>query len=240
MQSLSDITRGIFAARVGKTPMASPRRSRKASLSWDCLEERTVLSPFGPSQGFGGGGLFFGSGGFGRTQGSTQNTQLTTAVTQLKSDIQAIQSKSTETVAQIVALRSDFHALEQAGLFPNRRSYQTFENDLLTAVAASRAAGNNGMLTSAQTSTLQAELASAFGSSASNNAQVGKLFNDDLAIAQASEINSADLATIAKDQANIKAALGTTSTGSTTSHGAGYAGRIASATAASLLIPSYY
>ena len=86
MQSLSDITRGIFAARVGKTPMASPRRSRKASLSWDCLEERTVLSPFGPFQDF-GGGHFFGRGGFGGTQGSTQNTQLTTAVTQLKSDI---------------------------------------------------------------------------------------------------------------------------------------------------------
>jgi hypothetical protein len=239
MQSLSDIMRGIIAARGGKTPMASPRRSRKAALSWDCLEERTVLSHFGFPQGL-GSGFFFGTGGSGRTQGSTQNTQLTTAITKLKSDIQTIQSKSTETVAQIVALHSDFHTLEQAGLFPNRQLYQTFENDLLTAVAASRTAGNNGTLTSAQTSTLQAELESAFGPSASNNAQVGQLFKDDLAIVQASEIDSADLATIAKDQANIKAALGTTSTGSPTSHGAGYAGRIASATAASLLIPGYY
>ena len=239
MQRLSDIMRGMIAARGDKTSSASPHRSRKAVFSWDRLEERTVLSHFGFSQGF-GGGLFFGTGGSGRTQGSMQNTQLTTDVKQLKSDIQTIQSKSTETVAQIVALHSDFHTLAQAGLFPNRQLDQTFENDLLTAVAASRTAGNNGTLTSAQTSTLQAELASAFGSSASNNAQVGKLFNDDLAIAQASEINSADLATIAKDQANIKAALGTTSTGSTTSHGAGYAGRIASATPASLLIPSYY
>jgi hypothetical protein len=236
MQRLSDIMRGIIAARGGKTPMASPRRSRKAALSWDCLEERTVLSHFGSSQGF-GGGLFFGTGGFGRTQGSTQNTQLTTDVKQLKSDIETIQGKSTETVAQIVAVRSDFHTLAQAGLFPNRQSLRTFENDLLTAVAASRTAGNNGTLTSA--STLQAELASAFGSSASGNAQVSQLFNDLLAIAQASDITSSDLATIATDQSKIQADLGTTSTGGTTSHGAGYAGGIASAPAASLLIPGF-
>jgi len=230
MQRLSDIMRGMIAARGGKTPMASPRRSRKAALSWDCLEERTVLSHFGSSPGF-GGGLFFGTGGFGRTQGSTQNTQLTTDVKQLKSDIETIQSKSTETVAQIVAVRSDFHTLAQAGLFPNRQLLQTFENDLLTAVA-------NGTLTD-QTSTLQAELASAFGSSASGNAQVSQLFNDLLAIAKASDITSSDLATIATDQSKIQADLGTTSTGGTTSHGAGYAGGIASAPAASLLIPGF-
>ena len=232
MRRLSDITRGMLAARGGKTPMASPRRSRKAALSWDCLEERTVLSHFGFSQGF-GGGLFFGTGGFGRTQGSTQNTQLTTDVKQLKSDIEKIQSKSSETVAQIVAVRSDFHTLAQAGLFPNRQSLQTFENNLLTAVAA---AGNNGTLTPDQTSTLKAELASAFGPKASDNAQVDQLFSDDLAIVKASNVNSSDLSTIMTDQSKIKADLGTTSTGRTTSHGAGLEGGIASAPAASLLI----
>ena len=145
MQRLSDITRGMIAARGGRTAMASPRRSRNAALTWDCLEARTVLSHFGPSQGF-GGGLFFGTGG----SGSTQNTQLTTDVQQLRSDIQTIQSKSAETVAQIVAIRSDLHTLAQAGLFPNRQLLQTFENDLLKAVAASRTAGNNGTLTSDQ------------------------------------------------------------------------------------------
>ena len=238
MQRLSDIMRGMIAARGGKTPMASPRRSRKAALSWDCLEERTVLSHFGFSQGF-GGGLFFGTGGFGRTQGSTQNTQLTTDVKQLKSDIE-----------------NDPEQVDRDGRpnrggplrFPHTRAswplpQPTIAPDLREQPAhGSRRLGPRAITARSRPTRRAPSRRSSRARSARrrrSNAQVSQLFNDLLGIAKASNITSSDLATIATDQSKIQADRGTTSTGSTTSHGAGYAGGIASAPAASLLIPGF-
>src|SRR5262249_4428854 len=96
---------------------------------------------------------------------SASSSQLGTDVQQLRSNILSIQTQSTVTVAQLAALRADFVTLANSGLYPNGQELATFENDLLTAVAASRTAGSGGTLTADQTNTLQGELGTAFSSS---------------------------------------------------------------------------
>jgi hypothetical protein len=172
-------------------------------------------------------------------------------VQQLRSDIATIQSQSTVTVAQLVGLREDFITLAHSGLYPDGHALATFENDLLTAVADSRTAGSGGTLTAAETSTLQGELGTAFSSSVSSSPALNQLYNDMLAIAQDSNITTANITTITSDQAKIQADLsassgsGTSSTTTTTTTtpgceghaGSGDAENLATATVASLLLP---
>jgi hypothetical protein len=156
------------------------------------------------------------------------------------------------TVSQLAALREDFLTLANDGLYPDRQALATFENDLLTAVAASRTAGSGGTLSAIETSTLQAELGTAFGSSVSSSTALSQLYNDMLAIAQGSNITTANITTITGDQAKIQADLsasassssGTSSTTTTTTEGGcdggpgtGGAEDLATATVASLLLP---
>ncbi len=105
-------------------------------------------------------------------------------------------------------------ALATSGLYPAGQALATFENDLLTAVAASITAGNNGMLTTAETSTLQTELGTAFSSSVSSSTELNQLYNDELAIVQDSNITTANITTITSDQAKISADLAASSSGS--------------------------
>jgi hypothetical protein len=177
-------------------------------------------------------------------------------VQQLRSDIATIQSQSTVTVAQLAALREDFVALANNGLYPDGQALATFENDLLTAVAASRTAGSGGTLSATVTSSLQSELGTAFSSSVSSSTQLGQLYNDMLAIAQDSNITTANITTITSDQAKIAADLSAASSSSTSSTttstspvgcdgdgggggGPGGAENLATATVASLLIPGF-
>jgi hypothetical protein len=170
-------------------------------------------------------------------------------VQQLRSDIATIESQSTVTVGQLAALREDFINLANSGLYPDGKRLATFENDLLTAVAASRTAGSGGALTAAETSMLQGELGTAFSSSVSRSTELNQLYNDMLAIAQDSNIATANITTITGDQAKIQADLSassssgtsSTTTGTATgcegSPGSGNADDLATATVASLLLP---
>jgi hypothetical protein len=181
-------------------------------------------------------------------------------VQQLRTDIETIQSQSKVTVAQLAALRQDFITLAMSGLYPNGSELATFENDLLTAVAASNTAGSGGTLSATETSTLQGELGTAYGSSVSSSTALNQLYNDMLAIAQDSNITTANITTITGDQAKIQADLSassssssssssstTTTTGTTTTGceggggdaGAGDAEYLATATVASLLVPGF-
>jgi hypothetical protein len=170
-------------------------------------------------------------------------------VRQLQSDIATIQSESTVTFAQLAALREDFIALASSGLYPDRQALATFENDLLTAVAASRTAGSGGTLSATETGTLQAELGTAFGSSVSSSTELSQLYNDMLAMAQDSNVTTANITTITSDQARIQADLSSSSSSSTSSTststgcegggGSGAAEDLATATVASLLIPGF-
>jgi hypothetical protein len=176
-------------------------------------------------------------------------------VEQLRSDILSIQTQSTVTVGQLAALRQDFIALANAGLYPSGQELATFENDLLTAVAASRTAGSGGTLTADQTATLQGALGTAFSSSVASSTALAQFYSDALAIAQASNITTANIMTITSDQTKIQTDLssstsasssGTSST-TTTAPGCdgagagedGFAENLATATVASLLLPGF-
>jgi hypothetical protein len=299
-------------------PTPAPRRSRRANLSWDHLEERTVLSHIttelhaavahhaaklhhhahtsttaatgttvgtstagttsttttaaststDSSSSSAGTSTSSTTSSDGSSAGCTTTTsatdsdatsasssQLGTDVQQLRSDILSIQTQSTVTVAQLAALRADFVTLANSGLYPNGQELATFENDLLTAVAASRTAGSSGMLTADQTTTLQGELGTAFSSSVASSTALAQLYSDTLAIAQASNINTANITTITTDQAKIQADLAsadssasssttTTTTAAPTCGGEGSGGHgpaenLATATVASLLVPGF-
>jgi hypothetical protein len=181
----------------------------------------------------------------------TSNTQLAADIAQLRTDIAAIQSQSSVTMGQMESVRADFVSLAHSGLFPDRQGLATFEHDLLTAVAESRSAGNNGMLTWTTTRALETELGTAFGSSVLASIELSQLYNDMLAIAQNSNITMANITTITGDQAKIAAdldAVRTTDSATTTTlagysgdeaGGGGDAASLATASISSLLVPEF-
>jgi hypothetical protein len=199
------------------------------------IAARTV--GFGDFVGFGRfvGGPFAGTAG----PGGAQNSQLTQDIRQLRSDVQAIRRESFVTVGALTALRSDFQALAEVGLRPDRRLLQAFENDLLTAVAAANTGGTT--LTPAQLGALRTQFTHVFGPSASgssNPALITRAFNDEVNIVEASNVTTADLGAIAAGQAKIRAGLGSLSSTGPGCTGWGGIG-IADAPAASLLIPGF-
>jgi hypothetical protein len=187
----------------------------------------------------------------------TTSSQLSTDIQQLRTDIRSIESLSGVTLADLTAFRSDLRALAQSGLKSDQEAFETFAEDLLSAVAAARTDGSsNPTLTDAQTTTLQAELGTAFGTTVADSTQLAQLYGDMLKIAQDSNITTANITTIADDQAKIKADLASSSGSSTSTpddgegcvgggHGGGGergdqgAARVANASVASLLIPGF-
>jgi hypothetical protein len=205
---------------------AAPRRAIRAHPSWDFLEDRTVPSSLSmelhvalehhvatsETSNSSSGDWTLGTGGTTATTSpaihrSTPDTQLAADIKQLWTDVDAIRSESSVTMGQVEALRADFVALANSGLYPDGPELATFEHDLLMAVAASRTAGNNGTLTWTETRTLEAEAGTALGSSVAASIELSQLFNDMLAIAQNSNITMANILTITGDQAKIAADL---------------------------------
>ncbi|MBX6316186.1 MAG: hypothetical protein IRY99_25235 [Isosphaeraceae bacterium] len=226
MRFSGKLWRSLVSGWRDRSPAVMPRRSRRAGLSWDCLEGRAVLSHFGGfHHGFGGfgGGLPLRGG----SSGSTRNSQLTQDLQTLRNDIRTIQSQSAVTVAELVALRSDFQAIAQTGFRINRQALQQFENDLVTAVAAG----------TTDTSALQMEFNNLFTGSSVSPTLINRTFNDALKIAQDSHITTADLNTIAADQAKIQADLA--ANGGSSLGGRSCGGGIASASPVHLLIPGF-
>jgi len=189
-----------LALALGGPRTPKPRRPRRAEFSWDCLEERTVLSQIVHHANL-GTAVAVGSGST-STSGAT-STAVAGARQALRAAVLAVETKSGTTVAQLSAIETAFRAVRADGLAPGSRSaLTTFENSLVTAGAAGTAlptlAAFEALYTGTPTAQQTTDLTTAF------NALV-------TAVAH-SNITSADITTITTDYANVLAAEGSTST----------------------------
>jgi hypothetical protein len=144
---------------------------------------------------------------------STSSTQHKTDFEQLRTDQQAIAAKSSVTVAQEAAVRSDFQSIRKDTTgSPSSTAQTTLQNDIKAL---------NGLLpTAAQQTQLQTDYTALLNSEGvTDQTLITKTINDLNAIVQASNVTNDDLKKIIADRQAITNDMGTPSstTGSSTS-----------------------
>ena len=181
-----------LALALGGSPSPRPRLPRRAGLSWDSLEERTVMSHTVAHHAA--------SAILGTTSGSTSTTAANTALQTLRTAVQAVEAKSGVTVGDLTALTTAFQALKTDGLTPGSKSaLTTFENHLVSGDAADTTLAQFEALYSGAPTTQQAtDLTAAY------NALVTAVSH--------SNITTSDITTVNTDYANFLKARGSTST----------------------------
>jgi hypothetical protein len=204
------LSRNILGGRLsgwrGSPPSQTPRRTRRAELSWDCLEGRTVPSQVGGGfhHAIGIPSSYIGSSSSGS---GASNTALSTALQTLQKDIQTIKSASNTTVGELTTIQSDFRTLANDGLSPSSRSaLASFENSLVTAYASGTSLTDNSTLLS------QFEALYTSSPTAQQTTDLTAAYNALAAAVTSAGINSTDLSTINTDWAAVLAAENSTST----------------------------
>jgi hypothetical protein len=134
------------------------------------------------------------------------SAQLVADFQKLQTDTHAILAKSQVTVAETTALRDDFKALNKAATSaPSQTALQTFQTDLKSIQGA--------LPTDAQKAQLVTDFTALENSrGVTDSTLINKTVTDTEAIVASSNITSADLATIAADQAAIQTDLGSSAT----------------------------
>jgi len=181
-----------------RTP--KPRRPRRAEFSWDCLEERTVLSQIVHHANL-GTAVAVGSGS--TSTSSAKSTAVAGARQALRAAVLAVETKSGTTVAQLSAIETAFRAVRADRLAPGSRSaLTTFENSLVTAGAAGAAlptlAAFEALFTGTPTAQQTTDLTAAY--------------NALTAAVTSSNITSADITSVTTAYNNFLTAVGSTST----------------------------
>ena len=143
----------------------------------------------GPPGGPGGPG--------GGSQGGGSNTKLVQDMKKLQTDVGAVQSKSGVTVADLSSLNADSQAIGKAGAKLDPKAVQAALSDIANAIA--------GNTFGAKASALQTEFNTLFAGSKVSATVQSQAFNDVVKTITDSHISTSDLATIAADQAAIKA-----------------------------------
>jgi len=194
---------------------ASPkprRRPTRLEISWDCLEERKVLSHVGAPhhghfRGAAASSLHSGASSSSDTYSGSTDTALTTARQTLQADIQLIESNSGTTVGELTMIHTAFQTLKTDGLKPTSASaLASFEDSLVTSFASGTTLTGNATLlsqfeslyTSAPTTQQTTDLTTAYGALA--------------AAVTSSNITQANITTIAADWTAVLAADSSTST----------------------------
>jgi hypothetical protein len=204
-----------------------------------------TLSTSGPGSGFRFGGAGFGGGGFGGggiggigglgrllgqalsgplssssgqgttgqggQSGTTTPSQLQTDLQKLRTDLQAINDKSQVTPALIAAVRTDVQTIQKdATSKPDQTKVTTLENDVKAL---------NGQLpTDTQKTQLETDFTAVIQSEGvTDQTLISQTISAIEAVVKATNITSADLATIAADRKAIQTNLGSSGTGTTTS-----------------------
>lgn len=200
--------------RVGASSPA-PRRRRRTELSWDCFEDRVVLSRFGGgfrhehalnSALLAHAGTSALTSARGATN-STANTALTTALQTLRSDVETIEAKSSTTVAELTAIRTAFRTLKNDGLTPSSQSaLSSFENGLVTAAANGTTLSGNASLLSQFTAIYTAS------PTTQQTTDLTTAYEALATAVTAANITSSDITTIDTDFAAVQSARGSSST----------------------------
>lgn len=205
-------------------PAARRHRSPRLDFSWDCLEERKVLSHTGGihqhaqavantvASAFSTATVHGrthnhtgGSTGTGST--STTNSAVTTALQTLHSDVQSIELASGTTVGQLAAIRAGFQTLAADGLTPSSRSaLSSFEDSLVTSLASGTTLTGNTSLLS------QFETLYTSSPTAQQTTDLTTAYNALAAAVTSSNVSAANITTINTDWSAVLAAENSTST----------------------------
>lgn len=198
--------------------VSTRRRSRQSvNLQVAGLEERMVLSHVSPAAALGFRGLpgharhaIMATTNTANTNtnsprlrgGRIQDAQLTADLQKLRTDTEAVMVGSTVTDAQRLALRNDLRTIAQTGFKIDRAGMNTVGDNVLKALA-------DGSYDSDATkaAAITTSFNSLFTGSTITQAQIDKTFTDFVAVARNLNISTAELDTLAADQAAIKADL---------------------------------
>ena len=222
------LARNVFgrlaSAWGGGSPPSSPRRPRRAELSWDCLEERKVLSHVGLHHAHHAESALASAVSHlssttttsGTTSGTTSsssssNSALAAAQQTLHNDVQTIEDASGTTVAQLTTIMTTFETLKTDGLTPSSASaLSSFENGLVTSFAS----GTTLASTSTSGAALLTQFEALYTSSPTTQqtTDLSAAYNALAAAVTSSNITSADITTINNDYAAVVAAGGGSST----------------------------
>jgi hypothetical protein len=215
------------------------RRPRRVELSWDCLEERKVLSHVGghhahhaqavlaslaaesssttsttgsttESTTASTAAITAASTTSSTTSSSTSSSALSTAKQTLQNDIQTIELASGTTVGELTAIMMAFETLKTDGLTPSSASaLSSFENSLVTAYASGTTLAGDATLLS-QFEGIYTPTGTTL--TATQTTDLGTAYNALAAAVTSSNITSADITTVNNDYAAVLAAEGSTST----------------------------
>ncbi len=174
----------------------------------------------------------------GSTTGSTapagtSATQIQKDFQQLTTDQLATAAKSTVTVGQIASFEQTLRTIEQTGFKADAKSVNAFATDLMTAVA-----GGTYTSGSSTAQSLQTQFNNLFTGSSVPAATVTQAYDQIVAIAQNTNVTTADLQTLKNDRAAIASALGFKAPSSTTSTSSSSSSTSTSSTASSTTSPS--
>jgi hypothetical protein len=215
----------LATAWASSSAPAKRRRLRRVELSWDCLEERKVLSHVGLHHAHHAAtavtGLVAHASSASSTTGSnassttgsttptsTSSSTLSSALETLHNDVQAIELASGTTVGELTAIATTFATLKTDGLTPSSASALTaFENNLVTNTA--------GATTTPTTTLSDFELLYTTTPASLTSTQTADLtaaYNALTAAVNSSNITAANITTINSDYAAVLAAEGSSST----------------------------
>jgi hypothetical protein len=201
-----NVWKRLASAWIGGSASPTPRRPKRVALSWDCLEERTVLSHVAASLHH--EHAVATSHTHAEHSGtSASNAALTAAHQKLRNDVQTIELASSTTVGQLTAIKVAFHTLKTDGLSPSSPSaLASFKNSLVTTFASGTAVTGN--------SALQSQFSAIYTSTPTpqQTTDLTAAYDALAAAVTSSNISSDNIKTINADWAAVLAARNSTST----------------------------
>jgi hypothetical protein len=182
--------------------LRSHRRTRPQPLSCESLEDRVVLSGWGGNSltsalsyaGVVTSAVQVGEralGGWG--EDGSQSTQLQTDIQTLRTELASLAAKSGLTVADASNLAADSQAISAAGFTINASNLKTVVSELASAVAGGTS-----------TAQAQTDFNNLFSGSSVSQTVITKAFNDMVQAITDSKVTTADLQTVAADEAAIQ------------------------------------
>jgi cell division protein FtsB len=198
--------RSIFdRAKAGTSHRRPARRLTKRDvMGWEALEGRVVLSGRGDvlseslsSVGVMTGPVLVGNSSMGSS--GSQTSQGQTDLKSLETELQSLAAKSGVTVADLTQLRTDEQTIASAGFRFDPETLQVVVTELATAVAGG-----------SSTAQAQTDFTALFSGSTVTQSVIDTTFTDLVKVITDSGVTTADLTTVAADEAAVQSDVGST------------------------------
>jgi hypothetical protein len=147
------------------------------------------------------------------TPGTTPQSKLSADLQALQTELESLAAKSGVTIADLQSLALDGQSIATAGFRLNSKTLNPVISELATAIAGG-----------ASTMPAQTAFTALFSSSKVSSSVITATFNDLVTTIQDSKVTTADLTTVAADEAAIQTDLGNLHTGSGSGSGGGTTG----------------